>query len=159
RRRSASARISTGLEIWSSGSSTRSSIVGEWQPATTSSRPTTSHSSNLRRSGYGCALMSPRPNKRCTISLIKFWKERSGLVKRAHRSHPRITAGELLQRLKRSIRAAIVGKHKLPLMALRNLRQRAIDRFVQRLDIALLVVDGHNDGEELHGLNADPLKA
>ena len=49
------------LEIWSNGSSTRSSTVGEWQPATTSSRPTTSHSSNLRQSGYGCALMSPRP--------------------------------------------------------------------------------------------------
>jgi hypothetical protein len=61
KRRSASARISTGPEIWSSGSSTRSSTVGEWQPATTSSRPTTLHSSNLRRSGYGCALMSPRP--------------------------------------------------------------------------------------------------
>jgi len=62
KRRSASARISTGPEIWSSGSSTRSSTVGEWQPATTSSRPTTLHSSNLRRSGYGCALMSPRPS-------------------------------------------------------------------------------------------------
>lgn len=64
RRCSASARISTGLEIWSSGSSTRSSIVVEWQPAKTSSRPTTSRSSNLRRSGYGCALMSPRPSWR-----------------------------------------------------------------------------------------------
>ena len=62
-RRSASARISTGLEIWSSDSSTRSSTVGEWQPATTSLRPTTSHSSNLRRSGYGCELMSPRPRE------------------------------------------------------------------------------------------------
>jgi hypothetical protein len=37
-------------------------VVGEWQPATTSSQPTTSHSSNLHRSGYGYALMSPRPN-------------------------------------------------------------------------------------------------
>jgi transposase len=51
----------TVLEIWSSGSSTRSSSVGEWQPATTNSRPTTSPSFNLRQSGYGCALMSPRP--------------------------------------------------------------------------------------------------
>jgi transposase len=48
--------------IWSSGSSTRSSIAGAWQRATTNSLPTTSHSSNLRQSGCGCALMSPRPN-------------------------------------------------------------------------------------------------
>jgi len=39
--------------------STRSSIAGAWQLATTSSRPTTSRSSNLRQSGCGCALMSP----------------------------------------------------------------------------------------------------
>ena len=39
-----------GIEIWSSGSSTRSSTVGMWKPATTSSLPTTSHSSNLRQS-------------------------------------------------------------------------------------------------------------
>src|SRR4051812_36272109 len=58
---SASARICTALEIWSNGSSTRSSSVGEWQHATTSSRPTTSPSFNLRQSGYGCTLMSPRP--------------------------------------------------------------------------------------------------
>jgi transposase len=38
------------------------SPVGVWQPATTSSRPTTSRLSNLRRSGCGCALMSPRPS-------------------------------------------------------------------------------------------------
>src|SRR5262245_46627519 len=30
----------------------------------TSSRPTTSHSFNLRRSDYGCGLMSPRPSFR-----------------------------------------------------------------------------------------------
>jgi transposase len=40
------------------------SPVGVWQPATTSSRPTTSRLSNLRRSGCGCALMSPRPSFR-----------------------------------------------------------------------------------------------
>jgi hypothetical protein len=56
--RSALAHISTGHEIWSSGSLTRSSIVGESQRATTSSRQTTSHSSNLRQSDYGCALTS-----------------------------------------------------------------------------------------------------
>ena len=59
---SASARISTVLGIWSSGSSTRSSSVGGSRRATTNSRPTTSPSSSLRQSGYGCALMSPRPS-------------------------------------------------------------------------------------------------
>src|SRR5436190_23711288 len=60
-RNCASVRIFTGPEIWSNGSSTRSSTVGVWQPATTSSRPTTSHSSSLRPYGCGCALMIPRP--------------------------------------------------------------------------------------------------
>jgi hypothetical protein len=60
-RRYASVRIFTGLATWSSGSSTRSSTVGVWQHATTSSRPTTSHSSSLHPYGCGCALMSPRP--------------------------------------------------------------------------------------------------
>jgi transposase len=41
----------------------RSSTVAVLQPATTSSRPTTLHSSNLRRSGYGFALMSSRPSR------------------------------------------------------------------------------------------------
>jgi transposase len=59
---SASARICTALEIWSNGSSTRSSSVGEWQHATTNSRPTTSPLFNLRQSAYSCGLMSPRPN-------------------------------------------------------------------------------------------------
>src|SRR6185369_10772813 len=61
-RRCASVRIFTGPEIWSNGSSTRSSTVGVWQPAMTSSRPTTSHLSSLHQYGCGCALMSPRPN-------------------------------------------------------------------------------------------------
>src|SRR5262249_31955884 len=43
-------------------SSTSSSTVGVWQPATTSSRPIPSHSSSLRPYAYGCALMSPRPS-------------------------------------------------------------------------------------------------
>src|SRR5262249_17957090 len=59
---SVSARICTALATWSSGSSTRSSIVGVWQRVTTNSRPTTSHSSSLRPYAYGCALMSPRPS-------------------------------------------------------------------------------------------------
>jgi transposase len=59
---SASARISTVLGTWSSGSSTRSSTVAGLQRATTSWRRITSLSSSLRRSGYGCALMSPRPS-------------------------------------------------------------------------------------------------
>ena len=67
--RSASARISIEPGIWSNGSSTRSSIAGVWQRATTNSLPTTSHSSNLRQSGCGCALMSPRPSgKRSSVS-------------------------------------------------------------------------------------------
>ena len=53
--------ISTERATWSSGSSTRSSSVDGSQRATTSSRPTTLHSSSLHQSGYGCALMSPRP--------------------------------------------------------------------------------------------------
>src|SRR5260370_1918166 len=60
-RRSASVRIFTGLATWSSGSSTRLSTVGVWQRATTSLRPTTSHSSSFHPYPYGCALMSPRP--------------------------------------------------------------------------------------------------
>lgn len=44
-------RIFIELEIKSSASSIRSSTVGVSQPATTSSPPTTSHSSNLRQSG------------------------------------------------------------------------------------------------------------
>jgi transposase len=47
--------------IWSNGSSTRSSTVAGSQRATTSWRRTTLLSFSLRRSGYGCALMSPRP--------------------------------------------------------------------------------------------------
>src|SRR5262245_51030489 len=61
-KRYASVRIFTVLATWSSGSSTRSSTVGVWQPATTSSEPTTSHSSSLHPYGCGCALMSPRPS-------------------------------------------------------------------------------------------------
>jgi transposase len=60
--RSASARISTAPATWSSGSLTRSSTAAGSQRATTSWRPTTSPSSNLLPFGYGCALMSPRPN-------------------------------------------------------------------------------------------------
>src|SRR5262249_61342205 len=63
-KRYASVRIFTVLATWSSGSSTRSSTVGVWQPATTSSEPTTSHSSSLHPYGCGCALMSPRPSVR-----------------------------------------------------------------------------------------------
>ena len=62
--RYASVRIFTEPATWSSGSSTRSSTAGVWQRATTSSRPTTSHSSSLHPYAYGCALMSPRPEHR-----------------------------------------------------------------------------------------------
>jgi hypothetical protein len=59
--RSASARISIGPAIWSSGSSTKSSNVGASLLAMTSLRPTTSPSSSWHQYGYGYALMSPRP--------------------------------------------------------------------------------------------------
>jgi len=64
-----SARISIEPVIWSSGSSRRPSIVAGLQRATPSWRPTTSRSFRLRRSDYGCALMSPRPN----MSYRNFW--------------------------------------------------------------------------------------
>ena len=44
-----------------SGSSTESNNVVGLQRATTASAPITSRSFNSRQSGYGCALMSPRP--------------------------------------------------------------------------------------------------
>jgi Transposase DDE domain len=49
--------------IWSSGSSIRSSSVAGSQRVTISSPPTTSPSSSLHQSGFGCALMSSRPNQ------------------------------------------------------------------------------------------------
>ena len=61
--RSASARTSTVPATWSSGSSTRSNSVGGSLLATTSLRPTTSPSSSWHQYGYGCVLMSPRPNQ------------------------------------------------------------------------------------------------
>src|SRR5262249_18448436 len=54
--------LRAGLATWSSGSSIKLSTVGVWQPATTSSRPTSSHSGSLHPYGCGCALMSPRPS-------------------------------------------------------------------------------------------------
>jgi transposase len=62
---SASARISIALATWSNGSSIRSSTVAGLQLATRSSRRTTSPSFSLHPSGYGCALMSPRPSQAC----------------------------------------------------------------------------------------------
>jgi len=46
---------------WSSASSTSSSNAGGSPPAMTSSPPTISPSSISHQSGYGCALMGPRP--------------------------------------------------------------------------------------------------
>src|SRR5262249_32722150 len=69
----ASARICIEPAIWSRGSSTRSSTVAGSQRATISSRPTTSRSFSLRLSGYGCALMSPRP------SVLRFRSSQTGL--------------------------------------------------------------------------------
>jgi transposase len=62
KRQSASAHISTGRVIWSSGSSTRSSSVSASQLDMTSLQPTISPSSSWHQSGYGCTLMSPRPS-------------------------------------------------------------------------------------------------
>src|SRR5438045_3447125 len=55
--RSRSALVATFIApaIWSSGSSTRSSNVGGSRRVTTSSRQTTSPSSGLHQSDYGCA--------------------------------------------------------------------------------------------------------
>ena len=55
-----SAHSSTGPAISLNASSTGSSNVVESQRATTSSRPTTSHSFSLRQIGSGSALMRPR---------------------------------------------------------------------------------------------------
>ncbi len=60
--RSAAAPISTALATGSSGSSTGSNNAAESRHVTTGSLPTTLPSSSSRQSGYGCALMSPRPN-------------------------------------------------------------------------------------------------
>jgi len=60
--RSASALISIALATRSSGSSTGSNNVVGWRRAMTGLLPTTLPSFNSRQSGYGCALMSPRPS-------------------------------------------------------------------------------------------------
>jgi transposase len=54
--------ISTALATGWSGSSTGSNNVVGWRRATTGLPPTTLPSFNSRQSGYGCALMSPRPS-------------------------------------------------------------------------------------------------
>ena|SRR5215831_18575776 len=59
KRQSASAHISTGRVIWSSGSSTRSSSVGASQLDMTGLQPTISPSLSWHQSG--AARMSPRP--------------------------------------------------------------------------------------------------
>lgn len=59
--RSASVLTCIALAIELSGSSTGSSNVVGSRRATTSLLPITLLSSNLRQSGYGLALMSPRP--------------------------------------------------------------------------------------------------
>src|ERR1700730_12212097 len=68
-RRAALLRFQTGQQractsiapaIWSNGSSTKLNNVGMSDLTTTNLQPTTSPSSSLRQSGYGCALMSPR---------------------------------------------------------------------------------------------------
>ena len=67
--RSASAPTSTATAIWSSGSSTRSSRVGGWQPDTTNSPPTISPSSSLPASGYGWVFMNTRPSQSLELRL------------------------------------------------------------------------------------------
>src|SRR5258705_10930974 len=59
------ALISTAPGTGSSGSSTGSNNVVGLQRATTGLPPTTLPSFNSRQSGYGCALMSPRPGSSC----------------------------------------------------------------------------------------------
>ena len=65
---SASAHIFTAPEIWSNGSSIRSSTVVGSRLAMTNSRQTISPSFSLHRSGCGCALMSSRPSHRCYVA-------------------------------------------------------------------------------------------
>src|SRR5579859_219620 len=65
--RSASALISIALATRSSGSSTGSNNVVGWRRAMTGLLPTTLPSFNSRQSGYGCALMSPRPSLRFAL--------------------------------------------------------------------------------------------
>src|SRR5258708_21169670 len=61
--RSASALISTAPATGSRGSSTGSNNVVGSRRATTGLPPTTLPSFNSRQLGYGCGLMSPRPNE------------------------------------------------------------------------------------------------
>jgi transposase len=56
-------RISTALATGSSGSSTGSNNVVGWQRAMTGLPPTTLPLFNSIQSGYGCALMRPRPRE------------------------------------------------------------------------------------------------
>jgi hypothetical protein len=58
--RSASARISTASGIRSNGSSIGSSTVGGSRHVMRNAPPTSSPSSRLQPSGYGCAFMSHR---------------------------------------------------------------------------------------------------
>src|SRR5262249_54768960 len=80
--RSASAPISTALATRSSGSSTGSNNVVGWRRATTGSLPTTLPSFNSRQSGYGCALMSPRPSQNGSFTMNVAW----GRFRPAHRA-------------------------------------------------------------------------
>ncbi len=80
--RSASAAISIVRAIWSSGSSTRSNNVGGSQRATTSSRRTTSRSPSSRQSGFGSALMSPRPKR--TERRVRARNENGRLARAGH---------------------------------------------------------------------------
>jgi transposase len=65
---------------------TRSSTFGLWRPVTTSLRSTTLHSSNLHRSDYGSALMSPLPSlpgtSACADSDHPFFKIRAMFLER-----------------------------------------------------------------------------
>jgi transposase len=65
--RSALAHICIKPAIWLNGSSTRSSTVAVSRRAMTGWRRTIWPSFSLRQSGYGCALMSPRPSLKLSI--------------------------------------------------------------------------------------------
>jgi transposase len=72
---------------WSNGSSIRLSTVAGSQRALTSWRRTTSLSFSLHRSGYGCALMSPRPSALSAVAERPMTRVREGriAVRRTHR--------------------------------------------------------------------------
>ena len=64
--------------------------------------------------------------------------------------HPGIAGSNPIEALESAIRAAIVGEDEFPAIPIGDPLERPIDSVVERLDVGLLVVDGHDDGKKLH---------